>query len=116
VATLFLRFRARLAIAFFALPLASFAKMGGCGGQKAVTESFVQVVQGVTFKPDGSVATFLKDASPLGPGSWVVTADSNKVLWAATVVKINGKTASGLTAPDGMPNTKSTPLKITNLP
>jgi len=106
-----------LAIAFFALPLASFAKMGGgCGGQKAVQESFKTAVQGVVLNADGSVKSFLKSNAPLKPGSWIVTEDSKQMLWAATLVKVNGTTGSGLTAPDGMPDTKSTPLKITNLP
>jgi len=124
---------AALAVAFFATPLASEAKMGGGGcGIKTQNATFVGLASDVVFKDptqqtNSQIATFTPAKSgPVTQGDWVVVRfDKDKTLWAASITgTINSSSAKGITVNDTNKLPKGakgkavvgTPLNISGIP
>lgn len=124
---------AALAVAFFATPLASEAKMGGGGcGIKTQNATFVGLASDVVFKDptqqtNSQIVTFTPAKSgPVTQGDWVVVRfDKDKTLWAASITStISGDSAKGITVNDTNKLPKGvkgkavvgTPLKISGIP
>ncbi len=104
---------AALAIAFFALPMASLAM---CVKNKPVAAKFVALVTSAPTMQDGTVTQFTSVAGTVLQGSWIIVSfppkgQTKDAWWAATItskIKSDG-TATGTT-------TAGTLLKISGIP